>query len=532
MRRLTFVLLFLLMTSNCLALQKNVASQKWVVFAFDLTDNTAKTGDAAQITAEVSIDGAAGGGNITDTNPTELEDGYYVFDLDQSETNGDYILILPESSTGSIQVIGAPMAVWTTPPFFPTLSIDSNGRVDIAKWIGTAVTLSTGNKPDVNIDEISDDTTAPGNLELRFDGTGYAGGTTVSQADITKIGGVTQSATDLKDFADAGYDPATDKVTGVLLTDTVTTYTGNTKQTADHTAGIADIPTVAEFEARSIVSADYVVVGDTLARVTLTDTVTTYTGNTKQTANNNTLLVTIEGQTDDIGVAGVGLTESGGTGDQLTAINLPNQAMDIIGNITGNLSGSVGSVTGTVALGKILTTAVTEGNSGDLANSFTFFFDVNPTTTKTVDDVGSVATGGGSSLAITAGNLGDYKTSLTVYFLWRTVDQGGAAVDPSTAGTIRVYKADGTSEVTAPTGITDTRGFDGLTGIHLCIIDLSANTFYDIKQDYSVVLTGATIDSQSVTCVIATFGIENRFSEPQFIIGALDNFSFYAFLTE
>ena len=33
-------------------------------------------------------------------------------------------------------------------------------------------------------------------------------------------------------------------------------------------------------------------------------------------------------------------------GSSLTAINLPNQTMDIIGNITGNLSGSVGSLTG------------------------------------------------------------------------------------------------------------------------------------------------------------------------------------------
>ena len=40
---------------------------------------------------------------------------------------------------------------------------------------------------------------------------------------------------------------------------------------------IKDVPTVAEFEARSIVAADYVVVGDTLARVTLVDTVTTNT---------------------------------------------------------------------------------------------------------------------------------------------------------------------------------------------------------------------------------------------------------------
>lgn len=49
-----------------------------------------------------------------------------------------------------------------------------------------------------------------------------------------------------------------------------------------------------------------------------------------------------------IGSNGSGLTEAGGDGDHLTAINLPNQTMDIIGNITGNLSGSVGSVTGNV----------------------------------------------------------------------------------------------------------------------------------------------------------------------------------------
>jgi len=41
---------------------------------------------------------------------------------------------------------------------------------------------------------------------------------------------------------------------------------------------------------------------------------------------------------------GTNLSEAGGTGDHLTAINLPNQTMDI----TGNLSGSVGSVTGAV----------------------------------------------------------------------------------------------------------------------------------------------------------------------------------------
>lgn len=43
--------------------------------------------------------------------------------------------------------------------------------------------------------------------------------------------------------------------------------------------------------------------------------------------------------TAEIGTAGAGLTN----------INLPNQTMDIVGNITGNVSGSVGSVTGLTA---------------------------------------------------------------------------------------------------------------------------------------------------------------------------------------
>lgn len=49
-------------------------------------------------------------------------------------------------------------------------------------------------------------------------------------------------------------------------------------------------------------------------------------------------IVAVKADTAEIGAAGAGLTN----------INLPNQTMDIVGNITGNLSGSVGSVTGAV----------------------------------------------------------------------------------------------------------------------------------------------------------------------------------------
>lgn len=95
------------------------------------------------------------------------------------------------------------------------------------------------------------------------------------QADVTKIGGVAQSATDLKDFADTGYDPVTHKVQGVALTDTATNLT-NAAANGDLTAAMKasvntevdtaladyDSPTNAEMVARTIPAADYFVVGD------------------------------------------------------------------------------------------------------------------------------------------------------------------------------------------------------------------------------------------------------------------------------
>lgn len=52
-----------------------------------------------------------------------------------------------------------------------------------------------------------------------------AGG--VADANVTAVGGDAQSATDLKDFADAGYDPATNKVEGVKLADSLTLIAAN-----------------------------------------------------------------------------------------------------------------------------------------------------------------------------------------------------------------------------------------------------------------------------------------------------------------
>lgn len=137
-------------------MQKNVASQKLIVFAFTSTTNVEKTGDAANITAYVSKDY----GSVTvlgDTSATEMDatnaKGYYLFDLAQAETNADTLLFSAKSSTANIVVVGAPAVVFTTPANFGAQSIDSNGRVDVikvagttqtARDLGTSVLLSSG----------------------------------------------------------------------------------------------------------------------------------------------------------------------------------------------------------------------------------------------------------------------------------------------------------------------------------------------------------------------------------------------------
>ena len=98
---------------------KNTASQKIQLFAFDATTGVAKTGDAANLTAYVSIDYGA----VTvlgDTTATEMDatnaPGWYMFDLTQAETNGNDLLFTAKSSTANIKVVGRP--VCTVPASF------------------------------------------------------------------------------------------------------------------------------------------------------------------------------------------------------------------------------------------------------------------------------------------------------------------------------------------------------------------------------------------------------------------------------
>lgn len=116
-------------------MQKNVASQKLIVFVFDSTTNLPKTGDAANLTAYVSKDY----GSVTvlgDTSATEMDStnakGYYLFDLTQGETNADTLLFSCKSSTANMVAVGSPATVFTTAPNFSLLSINASGKVSPA----------------------------------------------------------------------------------------------------------------------------------------------------------------------------------------------------------------------------------------------------------------------------------------------------------------------------------------------------------------------------------------------------------------
>lgn len=151
-----------------------------------------------------------------------------------------------------------------------------------AAWDSKYTAKDTGYM-DVNVKAISEDTAAADNCEADYDGTGYVGGTIVKQADVTKIGGVAQSATDLKDLADTGYDPSTHKIQGVVLTDTCTTNTD--------VRGTDNAATEAKQD-----------IIDTNVDSILEDTGTTLENR----------CIAIEADTGEIGTAGAGLTDLGG----------------------------------------------------------------------------------------------------------------------------------------------------------------------------------------------------------------------------
>jgi hypothetical protein len=95
---------------------KNVASQPWPIYAYDSTTNEPVTGNAANITANISIHGDPEIVlNDNGANPTELSGGYYFYSLSAAESNGNILTIIPTSSTADVEVVGVPGSLSTVP---------------------------------------------------------------------------------------------------------------------------------------------------------------------------------------------------------------------------------------------------------------------------------------------------------------------------------------------------------------------------------------------------------------------------------
>ena len=83
-------------------MQKNVASQKVIVYAYNKITGAAVTGDSGNFTKLVSKDGGAtssGGGAFS-----EIAVGYYAYAPTQAETNCDLFLLITTSSTSNVVV--------------------------------------------------------------------------------------------------------------------------------------------------------------------------------------------------------------------------------------------------------------------------------------------------------------------------------------------------------------------------------------------------------------------------------------------
>lgn len=140
------------------------ATSKFSVLAADypaiLEAGTAQAGGASTITLDAN---ASAINNTYNNNLIMITAGT---GIGQTRSIGSYV-----GETKAATIIPA----WTTQPDATSVyQIIPMGRVDVGGWLGIPVTASPGNLPDVNVAEISDDATAANNLEIDYDGTGYA----------------------------------------------------------------------------------------------------------------------------------------------------------------------------------------------------------------------------------------------------------------------------------------------------------------------------------------------------------------------
>lgn len=119
------------------------------------------TGDAANITADIYLGGSTSGAATTDINPSEIGKGYYEFSITSAEANTTKALLIPDSSTPTVEVRAIPPVIYPRPAEFNALGISSGGAITNVNLVDTCTTntdlVSAASIADAVWDEASAD---------------------------------------------------------------------------------------------------------------------------------------------------------------------------------------------------------------------------------------------------------------------------------------------------------------------------------------------------------------------------------------
>lgn len=124
-------------------MEKNVASQIVRVWAWKA--GQPYTGGAATITMQISKDAGALA-NSNDTNPTELDDGVYYFDLIQAETNCNLFIGIPACSDDDVIIY--PLVIYTGQGL---LRGTSGQYIGFLLWDGANDEAKTGDASNITV---------------------------------------------------------------------------------------------------------------------------------------------------------------------------------------------------------------------------------------------------------------------------------------------------------------------------------------------------------------------------------------------
>lgn len=329
--------------------------------------------------------------------------GIYRLSLTAGEMNFDYVTVQIKTTSAGAKtqlilirtIAGVPGAQATTTVAGRSIDVSTGGEVGL-DWanIGSPTTAQNLSATNIDVDQVVASVTgAVGSV------TGNVGGNVTGS--VGTINGIEASALSGFFMTDSGRtfgdavagsvvkELAENVTVGTLGEDVITSTSLAANAVAEIAAGIWDEDATTHQNQGSFGQA----IGDpgadtnTIYKAVVSDAAGATIGVDVVAVKAETASILVD--TAEIGAAGAGLTN----------INLPNQTMDIVGNITGNLSGSVGSVTNPVTVGAV--------NAAGLAD----FFDTDSGTTFGSAVAGSVVkeivdnAGGGS--APTAAEIAD-----------------------------------------------------------------------------------------------------------------------------